>query len=320
MYLCPKCKKPFDLPRCANCGNVVEKINDVWQFTDAPDMVTDGDGDRYIGYEHIGETYSGDRKYLVEERDRICAHHISKATGGGVFLDLACGDGCFTVPCAANGTRVIAGDISNKMISILREKARRNDVSLENVTLCRMNALDIPLGDESVDSIVANGVLHLISDPEKVIDEIYRVLKRGGRFICFEDSPCQNGGGENNGEYNEIVNFLYSLYWQKITALGVYPTKYSWRFDRDSVCGTLFEKRDTTTVKRGAPIFNPLKDGFLARMAGKGFSDQSGVPDELHKAAMEEVMREAYAKYGTLIDKIGYRGAEDDILMIDYIK
>ena len=33
------------------------------------------------------------------------------------------------------------------------------------------------LADESVDTVVANGVLHLISNPEKVIKEIWRVLK-----------------------------------------------------------------------------------------------------------------------------------------------
>ena len=141
MFICPKCGKSFDLPGCS-CGNVIENRDGVWQMTDAPDIVTDGDGDKYIGYERIGEAYSGDRKYLCGDRDRICAKHISETTGDGVLLDLACGDGKLTVPCAANGTRIIAGDISNKMISILRERAKRNGVSLDAVTLCRMNALD----------------------------------------------------------------------------------------------------------------------------------------------------------------------------------
>ncbi len=78
------------------------------------DIVINGDGDKYIGYEHIGESYSGNRKYIIEERDRLFANEISAMTENGIFLDLGCGDGCFTVPCASNGTKIIAGDISNK--------------------------------------------------------------------------------------------------------------------------------------------------------------------------------------------------------------
>jgi len=320
MFICPKCKKLFELPVCGACGNAVESRSGVWQLTDAPDIVTDGDGDKYIGYERIGEAYSGDRRYLCEERDLICAKHISEAAGDGTFLDLACGDGKFTVPCAANGTRIIAGDISNKMISILVERARRNGVSLENVTLCRMNALDIPLEDGSVDCVVGNSFLHLISNPEKVVKEIHRVLKRGGRFICFDDRPGQSGAAESNEVYEEIANFIYSSYWQKLISLGVQPKKYSWRFDRDAFCSDLFERCVETVVERNAPYFNPLRGGFLARMAGKGFSDQAAVPDEQHETVMREVTDEAYGKYGELIDTACYRGVESDIVIKDYFK
>ena len=106
-----------------------------------PDKVTSGNGDKYIGYEHIGESYSGNRKYLIEEKDRLFASEIARITGDGVFLDLACGDGCFTIPCASYGTKIIAGDISNKMLDILQQRAFMNKISLKNTILCRINAL-----------------------------------------------------------------------------------------------------------------------------------------------------------------------------------
>ncbi|MBQ9416015.1 MAG: helix-turn-helix domain-containing protein, partial [Clostridia bacterium] len=78
----------------------VRVIDNILQLTDAPDIVTSGDGDKYIGYEYIGEAYSGNRKYAVDEGDALFADYISEKTGNGVFLDLGCGDGCITVPCA----------------------------------------------------------------------------------------------------------------------------------------------------------------------------------------------------------------------------
>ena len=124
MFLCPNCKAKLMFPKCPSCDFEARQINGIWQMSSAPDINTEGEGDKYIGYEHIGESYSGNRKYLMEERDCIFAKEISRITGEGIFLDLACGDGCFTVPCAANGTRIIAGDISNTMLGILQKKGR----------------------------------------------------------------------------------------------------------------------------------------------------------------------------------------------------
>lgn len=161
MFLCPKCKSTMTLPACG-CGYRAVRREGVWQLSDMPDMVTDGDGDKYIGYEHIGKSYSGACRYLIEERDALFAGEVAGMTGEGVLLDLACGDGCLTVPCAAEGAHIIAGDISNSMLSLLQERAAHLGISLENVTLCRMNALDIPHECESVDTVVADSVPHLI--------------------------------------------------------------------------------------------------------------------------------------------------------------
>ncbi len=286
-----------------------------------PDIRTSGDGDKYIGYEHIGASYSGNRKYIIEESDALFAKKVSELTGEGIFLDLACGDGCFTVPCAANGTRIIAGDISNKMLTILQEKAKHNSTILDKVTLCRMNALDIPLENENVDTVVANSVLHLISNPEKVIREIYRVMKKGGAFICRDDVPGKSPETSfDNSLYFEIVNTMYREYWNMLNARGIYAKKYSWKFDRDAFCVKLFERKVEKTIQRNAIYQIPLKNGFLPRLISRGFSDQVDVPKGLHDEVIAEILKIFKNKYGEDFTEIALKGIEQDIVITVFYK
>ncbi|HPF56114.1 MAG TPA: class I SAM-dependent methyltransferase [Clostridiales bacterium] len=311
----------MQFPSCEFCGNEIKKINNIWQLSDMPDIITDGEGDKYIGYENIGDSYSGNRKYLIEERDALFAKEVAKLTGDGVFLDLGCGDGCFTVPCASYGTKIIAGDISKAMLSILQEKAKRNHVSLNNVTLCRMNALDIPLEDESVDTVVCNSVLHLISNPQKVLSEIHRVLKKGGAFICKDDQPGRkNDSCYDNSKCHEIVNAMYSAYWAKLKERNIMPIKYSWKFDRAKVCDKLFKDKNEMMIERGNAYEIPLKHGFLPRFAGRGFSDQAGVPDEIHNHIIQELMIDLKNKFGDDFLDIVFKGIENNLLITVYQK
>jgi ubiquinone/menaquinone biosynthesis C-methylase UbiE len=321
MFKCSKCKSKMNLPVCKFCGFEVPNENNIWRLTDAPDVVTEGDGDKYIGFEYIGESYSGNRKYIIEERDLLFAEEISRLTGNGIFLDLACGDGCFTVPCASFGTKIIAGDISCTMLSILQKKAEKNNISLENVTLCRMNALDIPLEDETVQTVVANSVLHLFSNPEKVIKEIYRVLKKGGAFICKDVRPREAEGSKfDNEKYNEIVNSMYKYYWDIMTERGIMPTKRNWEFNRDTLCDSLFEKKTSKLIERGNEYELPIKDWFLPRFVGKGFSEQVNVPKDLHEEVINYLLNEYKQKYGDNFVDIAYKGVEEDILVTIYTK
>lgn len=320
MFLCPKCKSTMTLPGCS-CGYVVSDKHHIWQLSDMPDMVTEGDGDKYIGYEEIGETYSGERRHLIEERDDLFAGEAARLTGEGILLDLACGDGCLTVPCAAKGTRVIAGDISNKMLLLLQKRAEYNRITLDHVALCRINALDIPLKDECIDTVVADSMLHLISNPQKVVSEIYRVLKKGGHFLCREDRPGKNRDSVfDNTQYNQVVNQLYSRYWERLTAQGVFPTKYSWKFDREEYCSTLFEGREEKLIERGNVYETALKDGFLPRFCGRGFSDQVDVPQALHQEVISGLLAECRDTFGDDFGDICFKGAEDDLLLTVYTK
>ena len=124
MYKCLKCGNPTTLPVCTNCGYEFESKDGIYILTDAPDInLDDSKGDKYIGYESIGKYYSGGYWDEAMERLRIRGKAVSDIVGDGLLLELACGDGQITIPSAENGCRIIAGDISRGMLSILKEKA-----------------------------------------------------------------------------------------------------------------------------------------------------------------------------------------------------
>lgn len=328
IFLCPLCKSSFSLPEC-KCGYNVPYNNLIYRFTDDPYMVKDETADvKYIGYEDIGEYYSGlslNEKVQVDEQHR----KISELVGDGILLDLACGDGAYTIPLVLLKVKTLSMDISDKMLSLLYKRAEIAEIDFSRLVVCRGNALSIPLCDNSVDAVIANSVLHLISKPELVIKEIRRVLKFGGKYFTFEDKPtigklnkCGITEEEkaNNEKYDMFSSLIHKRYFQKLKSYDINGTRYSWKFDRDQVCREMFDHEETYIIQKNRKIVNQFKDTFLYRMGGKGYSDQSDVPWDIHAKVFEEVMSEFFSQYGPEALNTAFTGYEKDIIINVYIK
>ena len=331
-FKCPKCGQAMELPSCL-CGYTAEYQNKIYQLTDTPYIVKDDSADvKYIGYEDIGEYYSG--KSLFEKINIDGTHKkIAEIIGNGILLDLACGDGAFTVPLVMQNIHVISMDISDKMLGLLYKRAEISEIDISKLIVCRANALDIPLMDNSVDAVIANSMLHLISKPENVVKEIHRVLKNDGKFITFEDSP---GGGsvenndlteeekEENKKASELSEFIYGRYFNILKdEYNIYPQRYSWQFDREKVCSEIFSDKKIYTVgNKIKKTKNIFKDTFYHRISGKGFSDQSDVPFDIHKIVVDRVMVEFTEKYGEKALEIGWNFSDryETTEIITYIK
>lgn len=108
---------------------------------------------------------------------------FAKISKGDTVIDLGSGAGndCFV---ARHETgiegKVIGIDFTPKMI----DKARKNAEKLgfNNVEFREGDIDQMPVSDDLADVVVSNCVLNLVPDKEKVIKEIFRVLKPGGHF------------------------------------------------------------------------------------------------------------------------------------------
>jgi SAM-dependent methyltransferase len=108
---------------------------------------------------------------------------LLNAKPGERILDLGCGDGVLTKKLQDSGCAVVGIDPSRELI----EAALRLDL---NVSL--QNACEIDFREE-FDAVFSNAVLHWIKDADRVIGNVFRALRAGGRFVaeCGGHRCCQ---------------------------------------------------------------------------------------------------------------------------------
>lgn len=101
---------------------------------------------------------------------------LQRQTNGTVLLDLGCGSGAVVKQGACHFAFTYGMDISTEIL-------KRAKGSCAGV-LCG-EASHIPLKNESVDVVVSFAVFHHLYQIKPVLDEIHRVLKKGG--ILYSD-------------------------------------------------------------------------------------------------------------------------------------
>ncbi len=102
---------------------------------------------------------------------------------GEMVVDVGCGAGLDTLLAAQQvgpRGRVLAVDMTAEM----REKAAAgaDALGLTNVEVLDGFAESLPVGDGVADVVISNGVINLCPDKQDVFQELYRVLKPGGRI------------------------------------------------------------------------------------------------------------------------------------------
>ena len=107
---------------------------------------------------------------------------VAELREGETVLDLGSGGGIDVLLSARRvGPRGFAYglDMTDEMLSLARRNAQQ--AGADNVEFLRGHIEEIPLPDASVDVVISNCVLNLSADKARVLREVARVLRPGGR-------------------------------------------------------------------------------------------------------------------------------------------
>ncbi len=195
----------------------------------------------------VGRKFAQSVGYPVEVLESLPATMLESFTGAGnpqpyadpkpgeTVLDLGCGAGLdvyFYAQAVGEAGKVYALDISEAMI----DKARKNleSVGLGNVEFITAPADEIPLADESVDLVTANGIYNLSPDKEAIMSEVYRVLKPGGRTIFSEivlKAPLGREIRKNIDDWFRCIGGAYqeSDFLSRLAEMGLSNPKVLWK-------------------------------------------------------------------------------------------
>jgi SAM-dependent methyltransferase len=122
------------------------------------------------------------------------AHALDEASA---ILDVGPGDGWPALRIADRFERIVGIDPSPRRVRVQRENAKRLDI--DNVEFLVMNAEEMTFKDGSFGGVTAASSIEQCANPEKALQEVFRVLAPGGTLaMIFEDYDSCLGAGEGD--------------------------------------------------------------------------------------------------------------------------
>jgi demethylmenaquinone methyltransferase/2-methoxy-6-polyprenyl-1,4-benzoquinol methylase len=121
-------------------------------------------------------SYGRDRRWKQRVAD------LARVRAGERALDLASGTGDIAFAIAARGARVVALDVTPRMIALAMRKAGPGSA----VRMVVGDMMALPLPDRSVDLVTVGYGLRNVPELRVALDEIRRVLAPGGRLISLD--------------------------------------------------------------------------------------------------------------------------------------
>lgn len=128
------------------------------------------------------------RSFATDRMTKIVTNFVLDGVGkGSELLEFGAGKGHWTLEFLKLGFKVTAVDFSGKSLEVLKRSAEEKGLMGNLKTL----EADItkPLFEENFDRVFCIDTLHHVSNPEKVVENMTRAVKVGGKVSALEPNP-----------------------------------------------------------------------------------------------------------------------------------
>jgi demethylmenaquinone methyltransferase/2-methoxy-6-polyprenyl-1,4-benzoquinol methylase len=116
---------------------------------------------------------------------------LAQVGPGSSILDVCCGTGDFAFAArkvVGPEGRVVGVDVSERMLSVAREKSGRNQLYVDFQTA---DVLELPFVDDEFDACTVGFGIRNVSEIVRAFSEMRRVCRLGGRVVCLEITQPQ---------------------------------------------------------------------------------------------------------------------------------
>jgi 2-polyprenyl-3-methyl-5-hydroxy-6-metoxy-1,4-benzoquinol methylase len=134
-------------------------------------------GDQWNHYKKTQlDSYTG--LPISESRLNRCLGDLKNGLSGKLVLEAGCGAGRFTEVLLKKGSILISSDLSSAV-----EVNQENFPVSDRHMIIQADINDMPFADESFDVVICLGVIQHTPDSEKTIEDLYRLVKKGGSLV-----------------------------------------------------------------------------------------------------------------------------------------
>lgn len=155
---------------------IVEVIKNIPRFVDG-DSYASLFGNQWKQYKKTQlDSYSGSP--ISKNRINRCLGELKNDLSGKVVLEAGCGAGRFTEILLQKGARVVSSDLSSAV-----EVNIENFPLSDNHIVIQADINNMPYPDEIFDVVICMGVIQHTTDSEKTIEDLYKLVKRGGALV-----------------------------------------------------------------------------------------------------------------------------------------
>lgn len=198
------------------------------------------------------------------------------------------GTGRVAIPLAEKGYRLTGVDISERMLALLERKLGQMKQTLP-ISLRKADVTELPFGTASFDMIIAVHLFYFISNWQKAVNEIMRVLKSDGPLVLIH-----TGTGAEIPFLNERYRELCAGQGYSIQDVGVSSNRevveyleqrgYHAKWIRDRWWWTSHLRLDKT----------------LDYLRSRAYSFTVSVPDDVHTDVIGRLESELWQRFNTL--------------------